>query len=93
MPLQDFQIQQSQRYIFILRPDEEDARCLRPRQSVADGDEVIVRFEGDDLGFQDALTMINRDKQGWVDERFMVLMFSRLVKDKVAELVFLVVQN
>ena len=33
------------------RPDEQDARRLRPRHLVADGDSVIMQLEVDHLGF------------------------------------------
>src|SRR5690349_17047203 len=49
MTLKDFQIHLPQRDLLILGPDQQNPRRLGPRHAVAYGDEIVVRFERDDL--------------------------------------------
>src|SRR5688500_19707841 len=51
MSLQDLQVHLPEGYLLIFGPYQQNTRRFRPGHSVADGDEVIVRFERDDLGF------------------------------------------
>jgi hypothetical protein len=49
--LQQQQVEGSAQDVPARRPDEKDARRLRPRYFVADGNHVIVQFKMDNLGF------------------------------------------
>jgi hypothetical protein len=51
VPLQDFQVHKPQRDLLKLGPNQQYARRFRPRHPVADGHEIVVGFERDDLGF------------------------------------------
>ena len=50
MSLQDLQIQRAQGDALGFGPDQQDTRRLGPRHPVTDGDQIIVRFEWDELG-------------------------------------------
>jgi hypothetical protein len=51
MLLEDAQVGRAQCDLLVLWPDQQDARRLGPRHAVAHRDEIIMRFQRDDLCF------------------------------------------
>ena len=58
--LKDPQVERSQGDLLPFRPDEQNARRLRPGHPVLDGNEVVVRFEREQVGVHNVIISYDR---------------------------------